>query len=224
MWPSTRSSWSQAGHEEAMQPPERKLCRSRQHAQLDEVVEIGADRRVDAGLGEIRGPVRVEGAPVGGPHRFGHLEGGAQPGAQAIESVGGRLVHRAVHALVQIQGSPVQAGRDPQLQRGVEGVVVHRAGGRRVDLAMRYVDRLAVGRAFLVGAEHRHGQVGKRGAQPFDRMQHHIPAVDPALQDAIADRWSTQLHDDVRDAAEEAGYAVEILPDVEGVTRLGAMR
>jgi len=55
----------------------------------------------------------------------------------------------------------------------------------------------------LVGAEHRHGQVGQGRATTFARMQIVATALDLALDHAPADRRQAQLHDHVRRAAEQ---------------------
>ncbi len=82
--------------------------------------------RIDVELVEAALPVLVEGQPVRGPHVVAHLQGGAQSPGVLVDGVGGLVVERAVEELVLVDVVAVQAGRHPQLQPGVKGVVAHR--------------------------------------------------------------------------------------------------
>jgi len=90
-------------------------------------VEVLPHRRVDSQFVQRALPVVVERDAVRRPHAFADLQGGAQSLGVGVNRVRGVIVERTVQKLVLVDEIAVQACGHPQLQRGIEGVVGHRA-------------------------------------------------------------------------------------------------
>ena len=166
-------------------------------------IQIFAHGVVDVDLLELLVPVTVERSPVGRPHLRRHLQRGAEHYRFSVVTIGVPIVHLADEHPIKVHPALVKASGHPQLQIGVERVVLHGAVGSRVHLGVRTVHRSPKRRLLSVRTRHRDGEIGERGAGPLDRVQVDAAALDAALHHAVAHTGPGQLHDHVGRAQQQ---------------------
>src|ERR1700722_4863367 len=86
---------------------------------------------------ELLVPVMVERSPVGRPHLRRHLQRGAEHYRFFVATIGVAIVHLADEHPIKVHPALVKASGHPQLQIGVERVVLHGAVRSRVHLGVR---------------------------------------------------------------------------------------
>ncbi len=192
------------GGEEPVGRAEDGAERPGQIPEHDELVQVGADRRVDPDRGQRGVPIAVECGPVGWPPVGGHLQGGAKPAGRAVDGLGSLVIGQAAQQRMHVAHAPVQARGDPQLKLRIERAVTDRAVRGRADLCVGAVHHPPAGLAVPGRAHHGRRQIGDRAPPPPQRMAHHLGAADVALQHAIPDLRPAELHDHIRGSCQQA--------------------